>query len=32
MNGSGLVLILFGVWIACQVTGGHALERLGVLK
>lgn len=32
MSGSGLVLILFGVWVAVQVTGGHALERLGVLS
>lgn len=32
MNGAGLVLILFGVWVATQVTAGHALERLGVLS
>jgi hypothetical protein len=32
MNPSGVVLVIFGVWVGCQVFGGHALERLGVVK
>lgn len=27
----GLVLIVAGVWLIAQVTGGNALGRLGVL-
>lgn len=32
MNPGGLVLVIFGVWVGCQVFGGQALERLGVVK
>lgn len=27
----GLVLIIGGVWVLCQIFGGNALQRLGVL-
>lgn len=32
MNPSGLVLVIFGVWVGCQVFAGHALERLNIVK
>lgn len=32
MNAGGIALSLFGVLMLCQVIGGHALERLGVLQ
>lgn len=31
MNPSGLVMLIAGVWIGCQVFGGKALQRLGVV-
>ena len=31
MNASGLVLIIAGVWVGCQIFGGHALERLNIV-
>jgi hypothetical protein len=31
MNSSGLVLIIFGVWVITQVLKGEALLRLGIL-
>jgi hypothetical protein len=31
MNSSGLVLIIFGVWVITQVLKGEALRRLGIL-
>jgi len=27
---SGLVLVVAGAWVLCQVLGGNALGRLGV--
>jgi hypothetical protein len=27
---SGLVLVIAGVWVLCQVLGGDALGRLGI--
>jgi hypothetical protein len=30
MNSSGLVLIIFGVWVITQVLKGEALRRLGI--
>lgn len=32
MNPAGLVMILGAVWLGCQVFGGHALERLKIVK
>lgn len=32
MNPGGVVLLIAGWWVLSQVLGGHALERLGVLK
>jgi hypothetical protein len=32
MNASGVVVLIFAVWVGCQVFGGEALERLGVVK
>lgn len=32
MNPAGVVLILAGVWLGCQVFGGEALERLKVVS
>lgn len=31
MNPSGVVMALVGVWIGCQLFGGHALERLKIV-
>ena len=31
MNAKGLVLMVFGVWVGCQVFGGHAFQRLNIL-
>ena len=31
MRPGGLVLALAGVWVLCQVLGGRALERLGIV-
>lgn len=28
----GLTVIVLGVWVLCQVTGGDALHRLGILS
>jgi len=32
VNPGGLVLVLAAVFVGCQVFGGHALERLGVVQ
>lgn len=32
MKLSGLVIIVFGVWIISQVTAGEALQRLGIVE
>ena len=32
MKPGGVVIVLAGVWLACQVFSGNALERLGVLS
>lgn len=31
MNPGGLVILVAGVWLGCQVFGGNMLERLGIL-
>lgn len=31
MNPGGVVLLIAGTWIACQVWKGEALQRLGVV-
>ena len=31
MNPGGIFLSLAGVWVLCQIFGGHALQRLRVL-
>lgn len=31
MNAAGAVLIVAGAWVLCQVLGGDALGRLGVI-
>jgi hypothetical protein len=31
MNLGGVVVVLAGVWVLCQVIGGNALARLRVL-
>jgi hypothetical protein len=31
MRAGGVLLVLGGVWVLCQVLGGNALERLGVI-
>jgi hypothetical protein len=28
----GLVLIIAGIWVGCQVFGGNALQRLNIVK
>lgn len=30
MNASGVVLVIAGAWVLCQVLGGNALGRLGI--
>lgn len=32
MNPAGILIAVAGVWVTCQVFGGNALERLGILK
>lgn len=32
MNPGGLVVVIAAVWLGCQIWGGDALERLGVLS
>lgn len=32
MNVSGVVLIVIGAWVLCQVLGGDALNRLGIVS
>jgi hypothetical protein len=31
VNPAGIVIGIAGLWVVCQVFGGNALERLGVL-
>lgn len=31
MNSSGVVMLIAGVWIGCQLFGGKALQRLGIV-
>lgn len=31
MRPGGVLLVIAGVWVLCQVLGGNALERLGVI-
>lgn len=31
MNPGGVVLVVAGVWVLCQVLGGDALKRLGIV-
>ena len=30
MKPGGLLLVIGGVWVLCQVLGGNALQRLGL--
>ncbi len=32
MKPSGVVLVLLGVWVGCQVFGGNALVRLNIVE
>lgn len=32
MNAGGIVLIIAGIFLGCQVFGGGALERLNIVK
>jgi hypothetical protein len=32
VNASGVLLVILGIWVATQVLGGHALERLGIVQ
>lgn len=32
MNPGGVVIVLAGIWLGCQVFGGNALERLGIIS
>jgi hypothetical protein len=31
VNPSGVIILVVGVWLGCQVFGGHALERLKIV-
>lgn len=31
MRSGGVLLVLAGVWVLCQVLGGDALDRLGII-
>jgi hypothetical protein len=32
MNPSGILIVIAGVWVLCQVFGGKALQRLGIIE
>lgn len=32
MKPGGVLLVIAGVWVLCQVLGGNALKRLGLEK
>jgi len=32
VNPGGLVVLIAGVWVVCQVFGGNALQRMKILK
>jgi hypothetical protein len=32
VNANGIFLAVVGVWVLCQVFGGDALHRLGILQ
>ena len=32
MNAGGLVLLVAGVWLGCQLWGGDALQRLNLVQ
>jgi hypothetical protein len=32
VNPGGLAVIVLGVWVGCQIFGGNALERLGIVS
>jgi hypothetical protein len=32
VNPSGVVLVIAGIWVACQVFGGDALGRLTLIE
>ncbi len=32
VNPTGIVILIAGVWVTCQILGGNALERLNILK
>lgn len=32
VRSGGVVLALLGTWVLCQVLGGNALQRLGIVK
>jgi hypothetical protein len=32
VNPSGVLLVVAGVWVLCQVLGGNALKRLKVVS
>ena len=31
MNPGGIVVVIVGIWLGCQVFAGDALERLGII-
>lgn len=31
MKPGGLVIVIVGVWLGCQILGGNMLERTGIL-
>jgi hypothetical protein len=32
VNPTGVVLVIAGVWLGCQVFRGEALQRLGIVQ
>jgi hypothetical protein len=32
MNAGGVVLVIAGTWVLCQVLGGNALKRLKIVE
>lgn len=32
MKPGGVLLVVAGVWVLCQVLGGQALQRLGLVE
>jgi hypothetical protein len=32
VNPGGVVVVIAGIWLGCQIFGGHMLERLNIVS